>query len=104
MVPSEAAISSRIARNDPCHCSRSRGRHARSRYHSRHPAGSDGLGGRHRRVLHDLLAPRRAESPIGARVVGIFCEEKLRFFFSYQRRPTGRGGFKGLPALLQSLP
>lgn len=68
---------SRVARNNSCHSPRSRTRHARGRYQSRHSTLPDSLGRRDWRVLHNLLAARRSQSPEGAHVVRIFCEEEL---------------------------
>jgi hypothetical protein len=66
-----------VARNNSCHSSRRRTRHARGRYESRHSALSDGLRCRYWWVLHNLLAARRAQSPEGAHVIRIFCKEEL---------------------------
>jgi hypothetical protein len=69
-----------IAGYDPRYGSR-RGRHARSRYHSRrHGSSLDALGRRDRRVLHDLLlrCRRRAKPPIGAHLIPFFGQKKLR--------------------------
>jgi hypothetical protein len=71
---------------DPRYRPRRRHRHERGRHHTRHTAVPDGLGGRDRWVLHDLLASRWAQSPIGAHVVCIFGKEKL-----YTRRSLGCG-------------
>lgn len=68
---------SSVARNNSCHSSRRCTRHTRGRYQSRHSALSDGLRRGHWRVLYNLLAARRAHPPDGARVVRIFCKEKL---------------------------
>ena len=71
-----------IAGNDPRDGPR-RGRHARSRYHSRrHGSSLDALSRRDRRVLHDLLlrcqCRHRAQSPMGAHIVPFFRQKKLR--------------------------
>jgi len=76
--PSQTALPrSCIDGIDPRYRPRRRHRHERGRHHTRHTAVPDGLGGRDRRVLHDLLASRWAQSPIGAHVVCVFGKEKL---------------------------
>ena len=76
------AHASCVARNDLCDGSRRRRRHARGCYQTRHSTLSDGLRGRKGRVLHDLLAPRHAQSPVCAHVVRVFCQVKLLFLFN----------------------